>query len=110
MLFVNCGSPGNSQRNSFVSTATTKNRDMAEQPEIPYKYIIKRLIGSIHPVGETNTDNANFESLKQQCELIQSLLHDVKALIPLKEHSAYSIKRAGEYAEKFINEFDIDNI
>ncbi|GAI86093.1 unnamed protein product, partial [marine sediment metagenome] len=36
--------------------------------------VVKKLIGNINPVGETNTDNERFENLKIICELTNKLL------------------------------------
>ena len=39
-----------------------------------YTDIIKKLIGNINPIGETNTDNERFENLKELCYLVQNFI------------------------------------
>ena len=36
--------------------------------------VVKKLIGKINPIGETNTDNERFENLKAMCELVNNLI------------------------------------
>lgn len=63
--------------------------------------IVKKLIGTITPVGETNTDNERFENLKEMCELlgeIREAVHDVA--YKYKDYQEFSIKRACEYAKQ----------
>jgi hypothetical protein len=69
--------------------------------------IVKKLIGEIRPVGETNTDNARFENLKQTCELVDELLHDIDGVIYYKDRVEYSMSRAGKYADAFFDRIGI---
>lgn len=65
--------------------------------------IVKKLIGEVRPVGETNTDNQRFENLKNLCDLtnqLVSMIDDVSHLN--KDRQEYSMKRAGEYAHGFL--------
>lgn len=64
--------------------------------------VVKKMIGNINPVGETNTDNERFENLKAMCLLIDNLILDVIAVIHNKSSYEYSVKRAGEYADGYI--------
>jgi hypothetical protein len=70
--------------------------------------VVTKLIGPIRPVGETNTDDERYENLKVMTELIDSLLTDVDRIISCKERNEYSMKRAGEFADKFFHEIGID--
>ena len=63
--------------------------------------IVKKLIGEINPVGETNTDNDRFENLKEMCDLVDELLNDIDFLHHYKNNHQFSMKRAAEYASKF---------
>lgn len=69
--------------------------------------IVKKLIGPIDPVGETNTDNKRFENLKVMCDLVDKLLTDIDRVIPNKRRAEYSMKRAGEYASDFFDKTGI---
>ena len=39
--------------------------------------IVKKLVGSIEPIGETQTDNVRFENLEYMTTLIELLLTDI---------------------------------
>ena len=67
--------------------------------------IVRKLIGDIEPIGEINTDNARFENLKVTCSLIDDLLLEVSNVeVEFRGQMAFSLKRASEYAEKFLIE------
>ena len=66
------------------------------------KDVVMKLIGAVNPVGETHTDDARFENLKELCGLIDEPAYEVRPLITRKHTCEYSIRRAGEYAEKYI--------
>ena len=71
--------------------------------------VVKKLIGAINPVGETNTDNARFENLKAMCELmdqIDTALNDL-AWDYRNDHQD-SVKRAVNYAQGFLNKIKSD--
>ena len=75
--------------------------------EIIYE-VVKKLIGKIHPVGETNTDGERFENLKALCSLTDKLLTDIDDIeCTYKGRHEYSINRAGEYAGKFLTRIGI---
>lgn len=67
--------------------------------------IITKLNGPISPVGETHTDNVRYENLKTAVELVEWLLTDINHVAINKDRSEYSMKRAGEYAAKFLSDF-----
>ena len=69
--------------------------------------IVKKLVGPIDPVGETNADDRRFENLKVMTELVGELLTDIDRVIPNKERVEFSMKRAGEHADKFYDEIGI---
>ena len=66
--------------------------------------IVLRLIGRIKPVGETNEDNGRFENLKAMTDLVEQLLSDIKSVSLGKDSGQYSVKRSGEYANKFLKD------
>lgn len=66
--------------------------------------IIKKLIGNISPAGASHIDDERFENLKAMCELIESLVEDVHFVAERNKSShEFSVKRSGEYAEKFLS-------
>lgn len=70
--------------------------------------VVKKLIGNINPVGETNTDNERFENLKTATELVDKLLTDIDAVATNNEGRVeYSMNRAGKHAAEFFNKLGI---
>jgi len=70
--------------------------------------IVKKLVGPIDPVGETNEDNRRFENLKTMTELVDLLLTDIDYVTLENAHRVeYSMKRAGEFASKFFDQIGI---
>ena len=64
--------------------------------------VVRKLVGPIEPVGETNTDNARFENLKTLCNIVESLVCDIDRVTYNNINAPeYSRKRAAEYAFKF---------
>lgn len=71
--------------------------------------IIKKILGEINPVGETNTDNERFENLKNTIFIAKNLIYDIEKVAQEKDYSEYSRSRAGKLAYEFRNnltEFD----
>ena len=71
--------------------------------------VIRTLIGNIEPIGETREDDKRFENLKNLTFVIERLLYDVDGIIPNKRRIESSMKRAGEYADKFFDSQGIKN-
>lgn len=73
--------------------------------------VIKKLIGRINPIGETNTDNERFENLKAMCELVDNLITDIdNVAYKYKNAREFSVKRAAEYASNFLtNKIELIN-
>ena len=64
--------------------------------------VIKRLTGSIYPIGETNADNKRYENLKVLLDVIDTLLKDIDNVVynNCNAHQ-YSIKRSVDEVEKW---------
>jgi len=69
--------------------------------------VVKKLVGEIKPVGETNTDNDRFENLKAMTDLVDKLLTDIDDVITEKNRHEFSRKRAGEFADEFFTKIGI---
>jgi len=68
-----------------------------------YTEIIKKLIGNIKPIGETNTDNERFENLKEMCNLVNNLIIDIDDMAyQNKDAREFSVKRSVEFARDFL--------
>ncbi len=72
--------------------------------------IVRKLVGNIMPIGETNVDDVRFEHLKVMCELVDRLLTDIDTVATdNKRRVEYSMKRAGKYANDFYTRIGISN-
>ncbi len=66
--------------------------------------VIDKLVGGIEPQGETNIDNERFENLKTLTEVLEHYHQKVYDVSYYKKRQEYSVKRAGEFADKFITD------
>ena len=65
------------------------------------KDVVLKLVGNVNPVGETNTDDKRFENLKTLCGVVDELIYEIQSVTRNKHAQEYSVKRAGEYAERW---------
>lgn len=70
--------------------------------------IVMKLIGPVIPIGETNTDEVRFENLKQLCKLVDTLVFEIDRVTAYMNQAEFSMKRAGEYADKFLTDLGIE--
>lgn len=69
--------------------------------------VVKKLIGHIMPIGETNEDNRRFENLKATAELAQLLIEDIDRAAKISHKQEFSIKRSEEFANRILDELGI---
>ena len=70
-----------------------------------YTEIVKKLIGRIDPIGETNTDEERYKNLMAMCELVNNLVIEIDDLsLCNKNHAEYSRQRVWNYADKFLSQ------
>lgn len=67
-----------------------------------HEEIVFKLIGNIHPVGETRTDEKRFDNLKDMCALVEDLICHIKG-VAKEDGREHSIKKASDYAKAFLN-------
>lgn len=67
--------------------------------------VTKKLIGSIEPVGETNTDEKRLENIKQHIDLVSALLHDLQCVRHNKDRDEHSMKQIGKEADDFLTNY-----
>jgi inorganic pyrophosphatase len=73
-----------------------------------YYEIVRKLIGNIEPVGETNEDDRRFENLKKITELTEKLIAEIANVeSDYKSAYQYSMKRVSNYAGEFLNRLGI---
>ena len=67
--------------------------------------VVKKLIGNVYPAGESHTDEKRFENLELLCEVTQKLVSNIDQIShDYKDVHQASVKKAGEYAQNFLNE------
>ncbi len=67
--------------------------------------VIKKLVGEIRPVGESNTDAERLENLKEMCHLVEMLLMDIVDMVhDNKDDMQGSVRKCGDYADNFLKE------
>lgn len=63
------------------------------------------LVGEIRPMGESNSDEVRFENLKCLCNLVDDLVGKIDDVsYRYKDSYESSVKRASEYADKFLTD------
>jgi hypothetical protein len=66
--------------------------------------IVKKLIGNVVPIGDTNKDLQRYKNLEETIFLIEQLLQDINSVSSNKDCQEYSKAIAGKKAEQFLNE------
>jgi len=69
--------------------------------------IVRILLGPIEPVGETHTDDKRMDNLDEMCKVVDFLIGDIDKVAANKDRHEYSMKRAGEFAEKFLTNLGV---
>ena len=66
--------------------------------------VVRKLVGPIIPVGETNCDDERFENLKALTLLVDKLVGDIDIVSTYDDRTESSIVRAVKYADQFLRE------
>jgi hypothetical protein len=69
--------------------------------ELPMHEIVKKLIGPVYPIGETNKDSKRLERLKILISLADDLLHDIGVVSTYKDRPEWSMQKAGKVASEY---------
>jgi hypothetical protein len=76
--------------------------EIKENSELTLK-IVRKLIGSIRPVGSSETDSERFGNLVVMCEVVNELITNIDSVgYDFKDYKEASIKRASDYASEFL--------
>ncbi len=70
--------------------------------------VVRKLVGPVEPVGETREDERRYANLQVMAALLRDLLSDVDGVARNRTSHEFSVKRAGEYASKFLCNVGID--
>ena len=66
--------------------------------------VVEKLIGYVNPVGDSNEDSERFENLKELCYVVDMLLGKISYVGLKKTSVQHSVKKAADYANKFLQE------
>jgi hypothetical protein len=66
--------------------------------------VVTKLVGSIKPIGSTETDSERQRNLKVMIALVESLIFDIKEVAAMQDAPQHSIRQAGLLAERFLKE------
>ena len=64
--------------------------------------IVKKIIGPIKPVGDTEVDNERFENLRETIEVVDVLVSEIEYVAGRNSSNEYSTKRASDFATEFL--------
>jgi hypothetical protein len=68
--------------------------------------VVKKLTGNINPAGSGAVDPERFDNLEITCKLIEKLVADVRCVASVRNSHEHSMKKAGEFANKFLTELN----
>lgn len=72
--------------------------------------VVKKLIGNVMPIGETNQDEIRFKNLEAMCDLVEELLSEIDDVATYnKNKQEFSMRRSGEFADKFLTRQGIEH-
>ena len=67
--------------------------------------VVKKLVGEIDPIGESQTDAKRYENLVVMTKLVDQLLTDLDEIaVWNKDRVEHSRRKAGEFAYKFFTQ------
>ena len=66
--------------------------------------VVKKLLGPIETVGETNTDEKRFANLEATVLLVDKLLCDINSVAQDKDCQEFSRSRSGKRADQFLKD------
>lgn len=66
--------------------------------------IVKRLIGPIIPIGDTNADRDRYKNLEDTIDLVDRLIFDINDAGLSHNRPEASMKKIGETANKYLED------
>lgn len=64
--------------------------------------VVRKLVGPVQPIGETNQDELRFQNLEVMTDLIDELINDVSGVAVHSNRPEASMRRAGQHAAEYI--------
>ncbi|AXF52729.1 MAG: hypothetical protein [Circular genetic element sp.] len=69
--------------------------------------VVKKVVGEIKPQGAAHIDHTRLENLKKMCEVVETLIYQIKDVSYERNRQEHSIKEAGVYAHEFLTQLDL---
>jgi hypothetical protein len=69
--------------------------------------VVRKLIGGVDAIGETNHDNRAYENLNVMIDVCNALLDDIYIASKTKDCPQYSMKQIGGHAYRFIEDLKV---
>lgn len=69
--------------------------------------VVRKLIGGVDAIGETNHDNRAYENLNVMIDVCNALLDDIYIASKTKDCPQYSMKQIGCHAHGFIEDLKV---
>ena len=66
--------------------------------------LVKRLVGDIKPIGESDIDSIRLTNLKEMTTLVEKLVYDIVRVSHNKTRIEFSVQTAGEHAHRFLED------
>ena len=70
--------------------------------------IIKKLIGSVEPYGDSRIDEQRLENLNDMQILVEQLIRDIKSAASYSDRQEHSMHQIGLQAKMFLQEIAAD--
>ena len=64
--------------------------------------LIRKLVGSIEPVGDSSIDPKRLENLREQCQIVDGLIEDIEFVSRDIISQEHSVHLAGKTAKEFL--------
>jgi hypothetical protein len=68
-----------------------------------YYEVVKKLIGTIEPIGDSSIDERIFKNLKKMIDLVDMMIIDLEEIVPMRFRQEASIKKAGLEVNRYFN-------
>jgi len=69
--------------------------------------VVRKLIGPVDPIGETQTDDIRSKNLGEMIDLVDRLITDIVKVASYKTRAEYSMNRSGKRASEFLDDLAI---
>ncbi len=89
---------------AFKSGQEHNHKNEKGRQKMTIHEVVRKLIGPIEPAGDSSCDGKRFENLKAMTKLVGLLIGDIGWVGRSSISHEYSVKRAGEFANKYLTD------